>query len=341
MKWLSIGLFVVLLVIMVGYRFVGTPAPDDLEPPAPAVNEAPDEPIDPWRQSVAVLEAESVITRTDSSAAAPIAFPAKGFWSDVDALRARANAGDRAAADTVLAAMRRCVGYRVPADAAQIEQRVESRTVFQLGIADAFLAQTRERIIESGGDPSQLPEIDTAPVLAANLEGEIGQARDCEGAGDISKTDVREALWLSARLGNRDAQLEYWHVAWWDYALDLEELARERDRGVRALTWALEAGDWRALAAISEILEHGFLAVPDPGLAYAYAHGAWIGAGASPARLPWFEERGFFGLLKATARDQLHARMSQLASVLDPAVRDAQHMRGETLYQTCCSGASP
>ncbi len=262
--------------------------------------------------------------------------PQGSFGTTVDILRERTRAGDAAAARALYEGLRRCDGYEPLREGESVEERAEISTASgfdtAVQIADGFRSLLQER----GADTSIVPPVTLEGLHAGQLDRWATLAADCEGAGHVPLDAWRDAQAVASDLDDPDARVSYWSEAFQRWS-PLAEMPAKRDRALAGLRRALAAGDWRALAAIGEIHEEGWLAPPSPALAYAYLHAAMLGTrGGSSAPLPW--RTGFW---TPSADADIRRRLRRLESTLDPATREAARAYGEARHAACCAQGAP
>lgn len=273
MKTWRFGLAAVCVAAAVGCWFENNRQSQPPTAPLGGVVAAAIAPADSWRKAQVNTHPRTLPDVPAVQVTRP-SLPSGPFGANIAQLQERADGGDADAAAAMLAGVRRCLYYVPPADTAEIEQRAQDNTVFQLGLTDQVVAQLRQKIDSAGGDATQIRGPETKPLFAANLTNETRRAAECAGAGAIGRSDVLHWLSRATDLGDLEAQLEYWREAFNAPEVPLGDLHKVRGRGVQGLHRALDDGDWRALAAISELLEQGYLARPDPAMAYAYGYAA-------------------------------------------------------------------
>ncbi len=262
--------------------------------------------------------------------------PRGSFGETVDILRERTRAGEAAAARALYEGLRRCDGYEPLREGESAEERAEISTASgfdtAVQIADGFRSLLQER----GADASIVPPVTLDGFHAGQLDRWATLAADCEGAGHVPLDAWRDAQAVASDLDDADARVSYWYEAFNRWS-PLAEMPSRRDRALAGLRRALAAGDWRALAAVGEIHEEGWLAPPYPALAYAYLHAALLGArGGGSVPLPWRT-----GLWTPPADADIRRRLRRLESTLDPATREAARAYGEARHAACCVQGAP
>ncbi|WP_440223445.1 hypothetical protein ACQQ2N_20545 [Dokdonella sp. MW10] len=327
------GLVLVVAAGAAGYR-AAAPGPR-ATPPVMVNDEAGD-----TAAQAALAAGDGWIRMAGAGGASPATssdpLPQGSFGTTVDILRERTRAGDAAAARALYEGLRRCEGYEPLRDGESVEQRAEISTASgfdnAVRIADGFRALLQER----GADTSIVPPVTVESVYAGQLDRWRTLAADCEGAGHVPIDAWRVAQAVASDLDDADARVSYWLEAFNQWS-PLVEMPAQRDRALAGLRRALAAGDWRALAAIGEIHEEGWLAPPSPALAYAYLHAAMLGArGGGSVPLPWRT-----GLWTPAADDDIRRRLRRLESTLDAATREAARAYGEARHAACCAQGAP
>ncbi len=284
---------------------------------------------DAWRAS----NVPASTTSLDAASSTPL--PQGPFGRTADLLRERARAGDAAAARALYEGLQRCATYTPLLEGETVEQRAEIMTAQGIDTVRSNVETLRESLRKRGEDASRVRDPTIVSLYEVNLDRQRARSAECEGAGIIGPGDAFEVHGLASDLDDPDMRVSYWLQAF-DRRAPLAGMRSQRERGLAGLRRALAAGDWRALAAIGEIHETGWLALPSPELAYAYTYAASLGArGAGLSPLPWHGHAG------DAADVILRERLDYLGASLDPAAREAARAYGEARYAACCVPGSP
>ncbi|WP_440223447.1 hypothetical protein ACQQ2N_20555 [Dokdonella sp. MW10] len=279
------------------------------------------------------LESTASAPKATIDAAPPTPLPKGSFGRTADLLRERARAGDAAAARALYEGLQRCATYTPLLEGETVEERAEIVTAQGIDTVRSNVETLRESLRKRGEDASRVRDPTIASLYEVNLDRQRARSAECEGAGMIGHDDAFEAHGLASDLDDPDMRVSYWLQAF-DRRAPLAGMRSQRERGLAGLRRALAAGDWRALAAIGEIHETGWLALPSPELAYAYTYAASLGArGAGLSPLPWHGRGG------DAADVILRERLDHLGASLGPAAREAARAYGETRHAACCAGA--
>jgi hypothetical protein len=143
----------------------------------------------------------------------------------------------------------------------------------------------------------------------------------------------------AAALGDEDAMLAYWHIAFVaESEASFAGLGEEKALAAAYLERAYESGDPRALAAIAEVYRAGYYADPDPFMAHAYFFAAAQSANAPILTLPWIQ--GGLELLGTGSDTATYYAIGlrQTGAMLDAAEIAGAERLGASLYAQCCGG---
>jgi hypothetical protein len=284
------------------------------------------------RQSVASTDPRRAVWKAE--------LPTGPFGSDIQALEKLANAGNADAAFALSNGFRNCQFFEPLKDDAETGRRAEEKAVFQLGILDQIVDQTKEAAAKQGKKVENVPEISSQQVYEANLRDVQEQVRQCSGIDtNLAKQWIKWQK-LAAELGDTDAELSYWRsVVQAADVRSLDELIEDKQVASTALEDSFLRGDSRALIAVGAVLEDGVFSEPDPYLAYAYLFAASQVPSADIDTLPWVG-RNLFERIGSGSSTQSYIKrlMDRAAANLSPTQQlDAQSL-GIDLFRQCCQG---
>jgi hypothetical protein len=281
----------------------------------------------------------SVAPKTAQSHPIRASLPTGPFAANVAELKRRAGDGDAAAALALAKGFRDCQFYVPPKNQADLQQRVEDRTVSSLNFNDQLVDFAKQHAKAAGIDPNKVQNVDAMTAYHAELNAETETSAKCTGVDIAEARKWSDWYARAAALGDPEAELGYWHVVVHDAeVVSLETLKEHKAEAATDLQQALARGDARALAAIGEILMAGWYAEPDAYTAHAYYFAASQMPNADIASLPWF---GGGLTLLFTGRDtQTYFSLSlrRTAATLDAQQIATSEALGAEIYARCCGG---
>jgi hypothetical protein len=290
---------------------------------------------------------DRIVHRAVATPAKPPAKPALStplpdgpFGATIDELRRRALGGEASAALALATGYRACQFYQPPKDQADLEQRVEDSTVQHLNLLDQLVDQVKQQAAAQGIESPKIPHVDSMDVYHETMKTEVATSEKCSGVVHRDAEHWRGWWARAAALGDEDAALAYWHIAFEaESEASLDELAEEKSLAADYLERAYESGDPRSLAAIAEVYRAGYYGDPDPFMAHAYFFAASQSPNAPILTLPWIDG-GLELLVTGNDTATYYAiGLKWTAATLDPAeIADAERM-GAALFAQCCSGA--
>lgn len=315
-------------------RSAASPAPSE-RPPAPA-RTAHDSQHAKW-PAIAHRDVSAPTKPPPKRASQPL--PSGPFGAMIDELKRRAIAGDASAALALGKGYRDCEFYQPPKDQAELEQRVEDSTVQNLNLLDQVVDQVKRRAAEAGAPPPPIPHVDSMDVYHERMQTEVAEGEKCAGVVHADAEHWRGWYGQAAALGDEDAMLAYWEIAFSNEEIaSLDELREEKSLAASYLERAYESGDPRALAAIASVYRAGYYAYPDPFMAHAYFFAASQAANAPIETLPWVG--GGLARLGTGSDTSTYYTfgLRQTAAELDASEIAQAEQLGATLYAQCCGG---
>ena len=336
------NVFIFLLSVasfVLGY-WLGRPA----LPVAAVADSVPTESSEPkvLRDGWSGIVAHHVKSTPSSTGAAATAanLPLGPFGINVDELKRRADRGDAQAAKALAVGFHRCRFFEPPKTQVELEQRAEDRTVTGLNLVDQIVDQAKAAARKQNVDIGELPEVDAVTAYEQQLAAETDLAANCNGVDTTEAQGWFTWYQRAAELGDAEAELGYWHIAFDVGDLSsLDEMPHRKNVAATSLQRALSRGDWRALVAIGLVVERGYLAVPDPFDAYAWFYAASLASAEDIAVLPWLTNSP---LVRLTVGNDTQAYVAGLlvrtARSLDATQIAAAERVGHERFARCCSG---